>query len=198
MPKQCRICSRDLPIIVHNRQVYCDKSLRNCWKVAKQSSQRVIQQNKKLRIIKEGKVCKRCNIRAHDPSMREYCKKCKDILSVNHYSTYKPKPVKTCENCTKPVKGKSILCEICKKARHLEQMRKHSAKVKPREPCRRCGGKIPDGITKQARYCSEACRVNKKGLVEPKPLQKNKGIDPKWLTRGNITDYKSSTIANGE
>ena len=77
-------------------------------------------------------------------------------------------------------------------------MRKHSALKKPRQPCRRCNGKIPDGVTKQARYCSEACRLGKIGVPEPKPLKKNKGINPKWLVRGNITDYKSSTIANGQ
>ena len=44
--KRCQICDRELPIIKHNRQVYCDKSLRDCWKVAAKTQNRIYRQRK--------------------------------------------------------------------------------------------------------------------------------------------------------
>ena len=129
MSNNCRIC--DKPIMFGGRK-YCGDP---CRKVAKQTSQRVIKQAKKLEIIKKGKECTRCHKFVHEPSMRKYCKECSEILQINHYSTYEKKPkkpkkekvvkLKPCKRCEEPMpnaKGNRKWCEVCVKIIAKEKM----------------------------------------------------------------------------
>ena len=188
MSNNCRIC--DKPIMFGGRK-YCGDP---CREVAKQTSQRVIKQAKKLKIIKEGKECNRCKVLVHEPSMKKYCKSCSEILKTNHYSSYerKPKKVYICKACDKPRLRTKTYCDDCKP--------KKERIMKPK-PCHRCDENI-ENAKGNRKFC-DACikliakeKVDKQASDRKKTRGQQKQADPlpSWmLERGNITDTGRGT-----
>lgn len=76
--KRCSICNRKLGPYATNNQLYCDKSIRNCYKVAKLASQRVIRQ--RIILEQKPKKCKRCLKFKLEKNMRAYCEDCKEEM----------------------------------------------------------------------------------------------------------------------
>ena len=128
MRKQCRICNRDLPIIKHNRQVYCDKELRNCAQIAHRVKTNIQNQQ---RFIPVPKRCARCLETKTEQGMKKHCKKCLNIIYVRN-----------CITCGIGVSGKKRFCTKCSKKRKGTKTL-----------CITCNLEIPTERSLKAKYC---------------------------------------------
>lgn len=129
MNKPCHICAKP---VLYGRK-YCSEA---CVKIAKAASQMVIKQALKQQLIKEGRVCGRCKVLVHEPSMKKYCNKCSDIMSDKHYSKYEK--VNKCKTCSTAIDGPHAkYCYKCADARKVVQIkaqtvrRREAKKKKP-------------------------------------------------------------------
>ncbi len=132
--KTCRICNDPLLI---NDTVYCHKP--SCKKAGKAIWQRVNKKRLQLQTIVEGKVCKRCNERVYEESMRKYCNKCKTILKAKSYPkkhVAKINKDRPCADCKEPMinpAGNRLRCVHCAKKTQREQAAGHDKVRKKRQ-----------------------------------------------------------------
>jgi hypothetical protein len=176
--KTCHICYKELPLYIHNRQIYCSDK---CIAIGKQTTTRILKQRYNFN---SPRKCKRCLIFKSELGMKAHCKECLDVI--------KETEVKKCMQCkVENVKTKSKYCSTCAKERHKEQIRVSNEKQKKfRKPCRGCGDKLPEGLNPKARYCSDDCKnvkvvkvVKEVTEIIEKP---KKELNSYWLSRGKI------------
>jgi len=118
-----------------------------------------------------------------------------------------------CIRCKERPKVGYKYCEVCKPIakREKEVASQKRARLKARKPCLECGVELTN--TKYCKSCAQSVktrndrkriqtiRKNKKLGKTEKVSMKNKKrppIDPKWLTRGNISSStRACQISNG-
>ena len=106
--RNCLICDKKIGIYEANNRVYCGDA---CYEIAKAAKQRTIKQAIQMDIIREGKICKRCQKRVHEPSMRTYCKPCGEIMNT----TGRVRVRKVCETdgCEENIRKTKTYCGEC-------------------------------------------------------------------------------------
>lgn len=154
----CRICYEPLGLYKSNNQVYCSEQ---CYKIAKQTKARIDVQNRVLKNITEGRVCKRCKKRVHEKGMKKYCTDCRKDMEP------KPKIVKKEET------KKEDLCIRCKKKPKWSS----NEKTKYCADCKK--------IVQKKQSVERADALQKKLNNTPKEEKAGKKpVDSKWLSRG--------------
>ncbi len=184
MQNTCQICNRQLGIYRSNNARYCLKSERDCYKISKLISQQIIRARTQLVILTDGKVCKRCQNRVYELSMKHYCKDCSAIM-------------KKTGGYVKKTKSKILLNTNCTAKRYVK---KTKSKILLNTHCTECGDKFEEQ-KQHKKYCTVCKPIMAKKLAKKgNDLQKEKNkkititnktkgkkkINSKWLTRGLI------------
>ena len=182
MYDNCKICYKKLPMIKHNRQVYCSDV---CIRIGKETSNRVASQRKVYERLMKGIPCERCKKKVYKIGMRKYCEECSKIMNNK----------KICIDCgAEHSREKTDRCMKCATERKKEQIRVHNAierKNRVKKPCRGCGCKIPDEVPSANRYCSEECKeANKPKKPKKVAYTERKEINPMFLKRGKISGVR--------
>jgi predicted nucleic acid-binding Zn ribbon protein len=134
--------------------------------------------------------------------------------------------MRLCKQCNAPVGKKFIFCEKCMAINKKEQRKQHNAKynktskLKEQKYCKNSDCGVP--VFGNRKYCCEECRgiflssnkehsnskssrkstkrvdTEKERAAREKERTKYDGtVDPKWLTRGNISNKTNSTGLEG-
>lgn len=156
--KNCIICNRELPIIKHANQKYCDKTLRNCAKKAES-------QKMKLRYVPQPKQCRSCRRIVTELGMKKRCAKC---VAEDKANTIKEHECNV-DGCNRMVRKNTPTCSQCKKKQNIIP-----------QYCRTCTKLIGDDQSKKARYCSDDCRDVRDSKT--KPVSEN---DMRFLDKGS-------------
>ena len=131
MIKQCRICNRPIGLYAVSKQIYCDKSIRDCWNIAKSISQRIAKQNAVMKRIIDGIKCQRCGTTVHKKGMKKYCQDCRDSME-GYVNMIKKKAIlnTNCLECGSEIEKKQHL-KYCKDCKPI--VKKRQSKIKTDE-----------------------------------------------------------------
>ena len=156
--RPCLICDKKIGLYEANNRVYCSDA---CYHIAKAAKQRTIKQAIQMDVIREGKICKRCQKRVHEPSMRTYCKPCGKIMNTRE--RVRVRKVCATDGCEENIRKTKTYCEACR-------VKRAKAAV----------------VTQ-----TEGRKQLRKEMAEIQPVGEKSTINPMFLTRGKISNRGS-------
>ena len=110
--KICSVCGETVNLAI-GRTILCSKP--SCSIIHKAIDNKMRKDRLKSEVLKEGKVCGRCQSRVHEEGMKKYCTECKEILNM-----------KKCKTCKRLIQSPKTYCDDCREQNRVDAIKKQT------------------------------------------------------------------------